>query len=268
MSAITPDEIKALYEPFDVSEHEIREGSRSKSGKVQWFVYISWAAIQRRLDTIFPAEWETRHIETYRDTDYVAITLALVIRGVMRVNNGGSEASWNSKAERAVVTHDDEKGAMTDAFRRVATRWGIGLYLQDSPQFWTDGYEKGQWDVMRTRQDEAWHKFEDWYHHYFGIKPAPQNARQNAPQATKTRETAPQRENTRKAPENAQNGEKSWRKDTTAFWTQVFPLYDSNVHARNSVSKLAEDGQLPDNLTVDQAVAVVREHVGATDIPM
>jgi len=126
---IAPEEIKRLYTPFKPSEHEVREGSTR--GRVLWFTYITRQAIIRRLDEVFPGEWTFEILEIRHADGYTNVTARLTIRGMPREYNGGNSGSFRDENE--------EKAAVTDAFKRVASMWGIGLYLADAPQIWTEG---------------------------------------------------------------------------------------------------------------------------------
>lgn len=158
MSIFTPQEINRLYEPFALDEHEIREGATTRNGKIQWFVYVKRGAIQRRLDELFVGEWATS-AEIYRGAKYVSAMMTLTIRGIARVFNGAEDGDFDENIE---------KSALTDTFKRVASMWGIGLYLSESlPKIYTDGYKdkdsKPDWTLKRQRENEAWEQFKRWY---------------------------------------------------------------------------------------------------------
>lgn len=161
MTTFTKEEIDALYAPFPIEAHTTREGHKNKAGtKIQWFTYLDRAAVQRRLETLFPGEWSIDIIETHRESDYVTVSLKMTIRGISRSCNGGQSL----KFDKDTIDEDKEKGAWTEAFRRVASVWGIGLYLYEMDfAIWTDSYESGNWDQQKQRTNEAKSKFADWY---------------------------------------------------------------------------------------------------------
>lgn len=161
----TPDEIAALYAPFPIEEHNIREGSRNRAKtKIQWFVYADRVAVQKRLDVLFPGEWEFNPLREHRDDKYMSVVAEIVIRGVRRGYNGGGSLNYSGDT----FDEDTEKGAMTDTFRRVASLWGIGLYLYDGPQIWTDAYPDGDWNAKRAIEADAKRQFADWYGQRYG----------------------------------------------------------------------------------------------------
>lgn len=164
----------ALYKSFELDEHEIREGSKAQSGKTQYFVYVRREAIQHRLDDLFFMQWELTYSDPITTPSFVSVTAAITINGVRKEYNGGARPKGSDMSE------DTAKAAYTDAFKRCASMWGIGLYLQNTPQIWTDGYTKGNWDEKRASEDAAWAKFTAW----FKGEPAPQQQKP-APQQQK-----------------------------------------------------------------------------------
>lgn len=158
----TPDEIEAFYAPFPLEAHSIREGNKNKKGThMRWFVYLDRIAIQRRLDDLFIGEWEFTPTDVHRQESYVNITATMTIRGVSRSFNGGHGNSYGDPNE------DMEKGAMTDTFRRVGSLWGLGAYLYNSVEIWTEAYEKGDWSKRNALEVEAKRKFQSWYNEQY-----------------------------------------------------------------------------------------------------
>jgi len=155
MPVFTREEIEELYKPFPLDAHSVREGNRSKSGKIQWFVYLDRAAVQRRLDELFPGEWGLTVVSEQYTDSFATCTLSMTIRGIERTCNGGQSLKYQSDT----MDEDKIKGAWTEAFRRTASVWGIGLYLYAGDAIWTDGYPDKDWDAQRQRQKEAFDKF-------------------------------------------------------------------------------------------------------------
>lgn len=155
----------ALYADFPFEAHEIREGNKSKSGKIQWFVYIGREAIQERLDDLFFMRWGLTYDKREIGDKFFAVTACIAIDGVPREYNGEGHPRGATG-----MTGDVMKAAYTDAFRRAASMWGIGLYLQKTPAIWTDGYADNDWNAQKQRQAEAMEIFKKW----FVGSPAPQ----------------------------------------------------------------------------------------------
>jgi hypothetical protein len=161
--------VKELYKPFDLDEHEIRIGSIKN--KAQWFVYVRREAITARLDRLFPLDWSDEIINVKQHTGFATAIMRLTISGISRENNGSN--SGNSE--------NAEKGAVTDAFKRVASTFGLGLYLQSTPQLWTaggasvfDGSRVKDWKEYRKQEKEALAKFAQWHKSQYGGDSEPQ----------------------------------------------------------------------------------------------
>lgn len=148
MGQFTPEERNALYALFSIDEHEVREGATNKtSGKITWFCYVRREAIQKRLDELFFGEWELYFLNpanpyTYHK-EHVDCAMGLSIRGIRREYNGSQDGGGLNGA----------KGAATDAFKRVVSMWGIGLYLQSSPVIRTDGYKDSEGKIDWKKKD-------------------------------------------------------------------------------------------------------------------
>lgn len=124
------EDVVLLRENFALAEYEVREGLTAKSGKVRWFVYVRREAIINRLDDVVPFEWSDALTDQHVADKFASITCSITIRGITRQLNGS--CSGNSE-------ENNIKGAATDAFKRAASMWGIGLNLQSAPMIWTDG---------------------------------------------------------------------------------------------------------------------------------
>lgn len=161
MSKFTLIDRDELYALFTIDEHEIREGATSKDKKkIQWFTYVRREAIIMRLDKLFFGEWESGFINNAAPYQYhsthVDCAMHITIRNMRREYNGSQDGNGLNGA----------KGAATDAFKRVASQWGIGLYLQQSPQIWTENYKdesgKPDWKKKDKVESEAMSKVVAW----------------------------------------------------------------------------------------------------------
>lgn len=164
----TKEEIEGLYAPFDLKDHEIREGySNSAKTRIRWFVYIRREAIQTRLDMLFLGAASYGFCNpmapyTFGDK-HVSCAMYMEIRGIRREFNG----STTGKDENG------EKGAATDALKRVASLWGMGLYLQSSPDLYTGSYRNNDgidWAKKDAMELQAKKEFAAWYNETFPVQ--------------------------------------------------------------------------------------------------
>lgn len=117
----------ALAAPFPADRVSWRVGSTNKDKtKGMALAYIDARDVMERLDAVCgPAGWQCRYSHTDGKT---VCDLALKV---------GDEWIW--KADGAGDTdYEAEKGALSDAFKRSAVRWGIGRYLYDLASPWVE----------------------------------------------------------------------------------------------------------------------------------
>lgn len=122
---MTEQWVKELSKPFPTNEVHWRVGSRTKDKKKgKALAYIDARAVMDRLDGVFgPENWRDDYKEV--GSGRVICTLSLRL---------GDE--WVDKSDGAGSTDvEGDKGAISDAFKRAAVKWGIGRYLYhlDSP---------------------------------------------------------------------------------------------------------------------------------------
>jgi hypothetical protein len=128
----TPD-IRALFAPFPPGRVSWRVGSTTQDKKRGMaLAYIDARDVMDRLDAVLgPENWQC---------DYPHAEGKTVCRIGLKV---GSEWVW--KADGAGDTdYEAEKGALSDAFKRAAVRWGIGRYLYDLSAPWVAVEQKGK----------------------------------------------------------------------------------------------------------------------------
>lgn len=170
---LTPQEVKSLYAPFPLDAHDTREGHSIYGGKqIVWFTYLDRAAIQRRLDRLFPGEWGDSYSDPVIINKSVYVVCTITIRGLSRSYSGAAEPGFDSESSVNIF-----KGAYTDAFRRAGSKWGLGLYLQNVGQIATETYktpkangQKGydtDWKKKSVVEEEAKKKFAAWYNKTF-----------------------------------------------------------------------------------------------------
>jgi len=111
-----------LAAPFPKSEvHWRAQKLTNKGDKALALAYLDARDVMRRLDEVCgPENWQDSYVET--PSGRIICTLA-----IYNVDGG-----WVSKSDGAGDTDfEGAKGAMSDAFKRAAVKWGIGRYLYD-----------------------------------------------------------------------------------------------------------------------------------------
>lgn len=122
------DIFEQLASPFDPSEVDWRVGSVTKKDtpnpEGMALAYIDARTVMDRLDTVCgPAGWQCKY----------------VMEGAKTVCEIGIKCGgeWIWKADGAGDSDvEAEKGALSDAFKRAAVRWGVGRYLYNLKSPW------------------------------------------------------------------------------------------------------------------------------------
>lgn len=128
------DMFNALAKPFPASVISWRSQSLTRDGtKAMALCYIDARDVMRRLDEVCgPAGWQDSYTETPRGRLLCTISILC-----------GDH--WIAKSDGAGDTDvEGEKGAISDAFKRCAVKWGVGRYLYDMDAIWAEceTYEK------------------------------------------------------------------------------------------------------------------------------
>lgn len=134
-------ELAALHYPFPAAEIEWRVGS-TNSDKTSGLAlaYLTARHVMERLDEVCGAEnWQDRYeFHGARTICYLSIRI-------------GDE--WVTKADGAGDSDvEAEKGAISDALKRAAVKWGIGRYLYDLGNIWVDLEQAGR--SVRIKKDQ------------------------------------------------------------------------------------------------------------------
>jgi hypothetical protein len=120
-------DIKALTAPFPPDRVSWRVGSTTQDKRRGLaLAYIDARDVMERLDKVCgPENWQSR---------YPHATGKTVCEIGIKINE-----DWIWKADGAGDTEfEADKGALSDAFKRAAVRWGIGRYLYDIEAIWVD----------------------------------------------------------------------------------------------------------------------------------
>jgi hypothetical protein len=134
--------LNELDRKFAGHELEFRPSNFSeKTNKALALVYVKLKPIEDRLDEVCGKEnWSV----DYEEGPLGGIIATLGIRGV--AIEGRDFGMWTHKSDGADATQFEAvKGGLTDAFKRVARRWGVGRYLHDVPQVWIPAKKSGKY---------------------------------------------------------------------------------------------------------------------------
>ena len=116
----------ALLEPFHASEVKWRVGSTTKDkSKGTALAYVDARTVMDRLDNVVgPENWRDSYHETATNRIICELGVWIGDKWVTKSDGAGS------------TTFEGEKGAISDAFKRAAVKFGIGRYLYELPAEW------------------------------------------------------------------------------------------------------------------------------------
>lgn len=125
--------LSKLKMPFDPAKVSWRVGSTTQDKtRGMALAYIDARDVMERLDEVCtPGGWEDSYTETAKGR--ILCTIRIKIDG-----------EWVSKSDGAGDTDvEGDKGAVSDAFKRAAVKWGIGRYLYDVESPWVPLVKSG-----------------------------------------------------------------------------------------------------------------------------
>lgn len=132
-------DFKALAAPFEPSEISWRVGSVTKDKlKGMALAYLDARAVADRLDAVCgPDGWQCRYSHAAQKT---VCDIGIRVQTEAATANAVYQTyEWLWKADGAGDSDiEAEKGALSDAFKRAAVRWGIGRYLYDLQSPWVE----------------------------------------------------------------------------------------------------------------------------------
>lgn len=144
--------LEALAAPFPDAAISWRVGSTNidrQTGKPRGdkkpsgiaLAYIDARDVQNRLDTVCGvANWSDKYVETEKGR--IICTLSIRIDG-----------EWIAKSDGAGDSDvESEKGAISDALKRAAVKWGIGRYLYDMESPWVELEARGNSWIMKAAE--------------------------------------------------------------------------------------------------------------------
>ncbi len=124
-----------LCAPFPVEFIDWRVGSTNQEKtKGLALCYVDARAVMDRLDSVAgPENWQCSYTPGVNGSIVCSLGIHM------------PDGSWVWKADGAGQTdYEGEKGALSDAFKRAAVRWGIGRYLYDLKAPWVAIEQRGK----------------------------------------------------------------------------------------------------------------------------
>lgn len=140
-------DFEKLKAPFPQESISWRAQSVTQDGtKALALAYVDARDVMNRLDDICgPAGWQCKYSHANGKT---------VCDIAVKVSD-----EWIWKADGAGDSDiEAEKGALSDAFKRAAVRWGIGRYLYDLGSPWVpcESYKQGEKFKWKSFKDDPW----------------------------------------------------------------------------------------------------------------
>jgi hypothetical protein len=143
----TAEDVKLLFAEFPRDAISWRAQSMTKEGdKAMALAYIDARDVMDRLDSVCGAsDWQDRYeFHGARTICYLSIRV---------------DGEWITKADGAGDSDvEAEKGAISDALKRAAVKWGIGRYLYglDAPWVPCESYERGGKHYWKRWKVDPW----------------------------------------------------------------------------------------------------------------
>jgi hypothetical protein len=118
-----------LEAPFPPEQIKQREGS---FGDV--LDYLEGPTVIQRLNEAFEGEWQFEVVEYKVLDDEVLVLGKLSAHGIVKTQFGKSKITRHRETKKPLSLGDDCKAAATDALKKCATLFGVGLhlYLEDA----------------------------------------------------------------------------------------------------------------------------------------
>ncbi len=143
-------DFKALSAPFPPAAISWRVGSVSGERGMA-LAYLDARDVADRLDGVCgPSAWACRYSHVGAIT---VCEIGIAVRAHMLNKDEQLSIEWVWKADGAGQSDiEAEKGALSDAFKRAAVRWGIGRYLYHLPSPWVEIEKRGKTSVIAKHE--------------------------------------------------------------------------------------------------------------------
>jgi hypothetical protein len=113
-----------LEKPFDKEQIKQRKGNFG-----EMIDYVETHAVIQRLNDCFDGQWSFEVLAQENNGNQVMVLGKLTAEGVSKTQFGCSSITTNSKTGEVVSLGDDWKAATSDALKKSASLFGIGLHL-------------------------------------------------------------------------------------------------------------------------------------------
>lgn len=156
------DLFERLAAPFDPSEIDWRVGSTTAAkDKGMALAYVDARAVMDRLDVVVgPANWQSRYSIISEGKTVCELSIKV-------------DGEWVTKSDGAGDSdYEAAKGALSDAFKRAAVRWGIGRYLYTLDSPWVPIEARGKSYIIK---DEGKRTLEALLRRHGAPSPTPSN---------------------------------------------------------------------------------------------
>lgn len=120
-------QLSAAFAPSEIHWRAQNVVANDNGARALALAYIDARDVMDRLDSVVgPANWQDSYVETAKGR--------LICQLSIRV-----DGEWITKSDGAGDTAvEGEKGAMSDAFKRAAVKFGIGRYLYSLGNVWAE----------------------------------------------------------------------------------------------------------------------------------
>jgi hypothetical protein len=128
-----------LEKPFPAEQIKQRAGSFGKS-----LDYIEGHAVIQRLNDAFDGQWSFEIVSHEVLESEVIVRGKLTAEGISKVQFGSSQVTRHKETKEVISLADDLKAAATDALKKAATLFGVGLHLYAGKAVGSDANNSAQ----------------------------------------------------------------------------------------------------------------------------
>jgi len=118
--------IDKLSEGFPASEIKSRKGNFGNT-----LQYLESSTVIHRLNEIVP-EWNFKVLEHFQEKDEVVVLGEMTIDGALHQQFGSSKITKHKDTGAEISLGDDRKAAVSDAIKKAASMFGVGLSLHSN----------------------------------------------------------------------------------------------------------------------------------------